>query len=219
MLLLPEITRSHHFFMRVLCTNNKKGKKLKVWLLVGCIKPPKPTFSKGTFAKSLNHCLLDALGHGLAWVETQKGHMPKNTLREFSSQLVQEKSSCCPNAFKTWNNAHRPSSPWEGASYPLLLQVKPTRSRRCPPECSALGQVTWGWRDQKGSWCHTVNKNPATKVLQQSTRKPVQHKEARRVRKHKQKMRLDTCLNGHVKLSALKILEADCTVVELLPNG
>lgn len=91
--------------MRVLCTNNKKGKKLKVWLLVGCIKPPKPTFSKGTFAKSLNHCLLEALGHGLARVETQKGHMPKNTLREFSSQLVQEKSSCCPDAFKTLNNA------------------------------------------------------------------------------------------------------------------
>lgn len=139
----------------------------------------------------------------------------ENALRQFSSHLLQEKCGFCSKL----NNIHGESSSWEGASYPLHHCCRWSKAWAV----GALQRVLSSWAGD------TVQERPeevlvshrsvrALQVLQESTRKRVQHKEAWWVRKHKQ-MRLGTCLNGHLKLSALKSLEADCTAVEFLPNG
>lgn len=101
-------------------------------------------------------------------------------------------------------------------SPPALLRAKQSLSRRCPQRVlsSWAGDVVLEGAEEvlvshKSVWALQLksSKNPQENLS--NTRK------LGGWRKHKQKM----SLKGHLKLSALKTVEADCVVVGLLPNG
>lgn len=154
-LAIPRDHKISLFFYESFMHKQWKGEKLKMWLSMRCIKisQEKPSFPNGTFAKSLNHCLLEALGHRWAWVEIWKGCLHRKRSQTIFFSLVSGETRMLFK-IKQWPQAELTGKVFSIPSSIAAGEAKPELSVPSVG-CSAPGQGTRCSRDKKSSWCHT----------------------------------------------------------------